>query len=544
MEKKQMIFLNQIINIRIKALFFIQLFFQAVCAIISVFPVLLIRDIVDLAAYGEKQNIRKIIYIGCFYLGIQIFHGLLSALTKYLSSWLQANISLTLEGHIFHHISKVNLQAIKFSDSVRLSNILAQDSQFISENMVTSFGEFTSAVLSFLFGFYFVSSINRSLAFIVLPLGLISSLIIRKISDTSYKNLLEQRENSTKLWKIFYEAIMGFLPLRFHDTIDLYSKKIEVQGKLLENTTVKQGSIESLSSFATRTLFMVTIGLIMITSAIFVVNGSLTLGGLTAVMMYNHMLSDPLIKLQEINHKIQRLKVSLSRVLNMLSLPAETPPEKGGIDEIELIGVTWEIDGYPVLSHIDLHIFKGQSLIITGPSGTGKTTLANLLAGIYSCVKGKVIFKEKGNVSSKRPKVSYMLQDEYLFDDTIYQNILTGNPTLPDETLKNIISICELEDIIRHHKGPIGENGICLSGGERKRVLIARTIADYDSDLFIFDEMSASLDHDTFLRIWNRVDHYLKAKSRVYIEHNRSIQKLVDCVIDVDSRFRVADLHN
>ena len=219
MEKKHMIFLNQIINIRIKALFFIQLFFQAVCAIISVFPVLLIRDIVDLAAYGEKQNIRKIIYIGCFYLGIQIFHGLLSALTKYLSSWLQANISLTLEGHIFHHISKVNLQAIKFS-------------------------------------------------------------------------------------------------------------------------------------------------------------------------------------------------------------------------------------------------------------------------------------------------------------------------------------ICELEDIIRHHKGPIGENGICLSGGERKRVLIARTIADYDSDLFIFDEMSASLDHDTFLRIWNRVDHYLKAKSRVYIEHNRSIQKLVDCVIDVDSRFRVADLHN
>ena len=74
--------------------------------------------------------------------------------------------------------------------------------------------------------------------------------------------------------------------------------------------------------------------------------------------------------------------------------------------------------------------------------------------------------------------------------------------------------------------------------------MIARTIADYDSDLFIFDEMSASLDHDTFLRIWNRVDRYLKAKSRVYIEHNRSIQKLVDCVIDVDSRFRVADLHN
>lgn len=535
MGKKQTIFLNHIINTRVKVLFLIQLLFQAVCAVISVFPVLLVRDIVDLAAYGENRNIHKIICIGCIYLGIQIIHGFLTGVTKYLTSWLQANLSLTLEKHIFQHISKVSLQSIKFSDSVRLSNILAQDSQFISENVVASFGELVSAALSFLFGFYFVSSINRHLAFIVLPLGLISSVMIRRISDTSYKNLLEQRENSTRLWKTFYEGIMGFLPLRFHNTMDRYGEKIEIQGKLLEKTTVKQGYIESLSSFVTRTLFMVTIGLIMITSAIFVVRGSLTLGGLTAVMMYNHMLSDPLIKLQEVNHRIQRLKASLSRVRNMLSLPVETPCEKGGIDEIELAGVTWDIDGYPILTQVDLHMLKGQSLMITGASGTGKTTMANLLAGIYLPGDGKVIFRENQNLSPKKPKVSYMLQDEYLFDDTIRQNILTGNPTLSDETLRTIIAICELEDVITRHGEAVGENGSRLSGGERKRVLIARTIADYDSDLFIFDEMSASLDHGTFSRIWRRVDDYLKEKTRIYIEHNRDIQQLVDRVIDLGS---------
>ncbi len=527
-------FLNHIIDTRVKVLFFVQLLCQAACAVISVYPVLLIRDLVDLAVCGEFRNINKIISIGCFYLGIQIVHGLLSALTRYLAGWLQANASFTIEKYVFRHISKVSLESIKFSDSVRLSNILAQDSQFISENMVASFGELTKAVLSFLFGFYFVSSINPFLALIVLPLGLISSLVIKKISDTSYRNLLEQRENSTRLWKKFYEGIMGFLPLRFHDTMEQYSEKIEIQGKLLEKTTVKQGYLESLSSFATSTLFMVTIGLIMITAAIFVVRGSLTLGGLTAVMMYNHMLSDPLIKLQEINHRIQRLKVSLSRVHDMLNLPVETLQEKGGIDEIQLAGAAWEADGHPILDHVDLHLFRGQSLMIAGASGTGKTTMANLLAGIYRCTNGEVRFGENRRWSSKKPKVSYMLQDEYLFDDTILRNIMIGNPNLSEETLRTILSVCELEEVAARHGGAVGDNGSRLSGGERKRVLIARTIADYDSDLFIFDEMSASLDQDTFVRIWNRVDGYLGEKIRVYIEHNQSIRQMVDCVIDVD----------
>lgn len=426
----------------------------------------------------------------------------------------------------------MKLGNIKFSDSSQLSNTLIQDTQYVSENIVEPFTEFISSVFTFCFGFYFISTINIYLALLVLPLGLISSITIKIVSKKSNKNIATQRETTTSLWKSFSEGILGFIPLRFHGFIDEYFKKVNAQGELLKKTSINQGKIESLSYLATSSLFMVTIGVIMIASSIFVVQGSMTLGGLTAIMMYSHMLSDPLINLQEINHKIQRLKVSLFRAQKIMDLPVEeTPQTHKNIDEIELANAKFAVDDHTILDNINLHINKASSLIISGATGSGKTTLVNLLTGIYEGKPGMVTYKNGGKVINGTPNVSYMLQDEYVFDDTITSNILIGNRNLTPGELERIIEVCELGDVARNHIGALGDNGQKLSGGERKRVLLARTIADINSDIFIFDEMSAALDNETFVRIWNKVDLYLKDKIRIYIEHDMSIKDKVDHVI-------------
>lgn len=449
---------KNLFDFRIKAIFVFQFLLLSLCSLISVYPVILIKKVVDLAVYGKTENINIILSVGIFYLSVQVARAILVAMSKYLSKYMQVKLSFNLQKNILEHIGKVKLENIKFSDSSQMSNTLLQDTQYISENIVEPFTEFISAVFTFGFGFYFISTINFYLALLVLPLGLISSITIKMVSKKSNKNISTQRETTALLWKSFSEGILGFIPLRFHGFINEYFKKVNSQGELLKNTSINQGKIESLSYFATSSLFMVTIGTIMIDSSVFVVQGSMTLGGLTAIMMYSHMLSDPLIQLQEINHKIQRLKVSLYRVLKIMDLPFEDEPQAcENINEIELVNAEYVIDDHKILDNINLHINKGSSLIISGATGSGKTTLVNLMTGIYEGKPEMVIYKNDGKTINGKPNISYMLQDEYIFDDTIINNILIGNRNLTQVELDKIIEVCELGNIVGNHIGAIGD---------------------------------------------------------------------------------------
>lgn len=394
-----------------------------------------------------------------------------------------------------------------------------------------------TALFTFILGIYFISQINPWLCLLIFPLALISSVIIKRLSEQSFDNLGKQRQQSTELWKTFEEGILGFLPLRFHQDIDHYFKKIEKKGFALKQVLQKQAHLESTSYFWTSTLFMLTIGCIMIVSSIFVVNNKITIGGLTAIMMYNNLLSEPLIKLQEIIKKIQKLNVSLLRIEKIYAMETGiTESSTRAIDEIYLRDVGYKIDGKTILKGVNLDIKSGTSIMIEGETGAGKSTLANIITGIYPCTSGEMYYLSGGETTDHPPKVSYMLQDEYLFDDTVYNNVLVGKRNAEPEEVENVLQICNLEKVVREHPGCIGINGKNLSGGERKRILLARTLLDDISDIYVFDEMSASLDQTMYMELWKRIDTYLKDKIRIYIEHNTVMEKDVNYIIRISNR--------
>lgn len=341
------------------------------------------------------------------------------------------------------------------------------------------------------------------------------------------------RKESTELWKTFNGGIQGFLPLRFHDSVLNYLRKIVSQGMKLKKVSLIQSKVESSMYFFTNTLFMFTIGSIMILSAIFVVEDKITIGGLTAIMMYNSLLSQPLIQLQSVVKRVQKLKVSANRIFMILDIPMDVNEEYGIVDEIKVTDLYYKLEEKQILKNINLHIKAGDSILIQGMTGVGKTTLVNVLVGLCDSTKGTVEYLYQNNPVVYKPRVSYMLQDEFLFDDTIYSNILVGNQNAGHEQLCEVITICELDDIVKSHSEGIGNNGICLSGGERKRVLLARTIIDSKADIYVFDEMSAALDQDTFIRIWERIDLYLADKIRIYIEHDMQIEDKVDYILSI-----------
>ena len=530
-------FMKGIIDRKTKVFFVYETLFFLLGSFLSIYPIKYMEKVINVAVYGGNNVIAKILSLGGVYLLLQIIRAMVIALAEYLAKLKQAEITMELQLQTFSHISKMKLSHINFNDTSSISVTLIEDTQYAGENLITSYKELVTAAFNFIFGVYYISKINPALCLLVFPLGLISSIAIKRISEKSFDNMKKQRAKSTELWKTFEEGILAFLPLRIHQDIGSYSDKIKTKGMSLKQVLQKQAYLESATYFGTSALFMVTIGAIMILASLFVVQNKITIGGLTAIMMYNNLLSEPLIKMQDIIKKIQKLKVSLSRLADIYHMSTEDENMKiGPIDGILLQDVSYEINGKTVLKNIDLHINKDTSIMIKGETGAGKTTLVNIITGVYPCSSGSIVYLFQNKEMNYTPKVSYMLQDEYLFDDTILNNILVGNRNIGKEELETVIDICNLPEVISAHPEKIGMNGKNLSGGERKRVLLARTILDNVSDIFVFDEMSASLDEKNYMDLWVKIDAYLANKIRIYIEHNAIMEQKMDCTININNK--------
>lgn len=504
---------------------------------LSIYPIVLMRDIIDLALLGEKNNISSIVFNGIIYLIIQILRACIVGITSFYSKKIQAEISLDVQVKVFEKLQKVKLETFKMSNKAFLNETIIHDTQYISQNMVDPFVSIVRSIFSFIFGIYYMSKINFNLIFLILPLCLISSLMIKKVSNKSYQNITKQRQYSETLWSTYKEGILAFLPVRLHNYSHIYLQKVKKEGEALKGNQIYQGKLESATYIITSSLFMVTIGIIMIISSIMIIKGSLSIGGLTAILMYNHMLVDPLLVLQEVNQKIIKLKVSISRVFEIIMMEEDNiEKSQFKLSHIKLENVSFKIGRKTILSNVNLSLDSPKSVLIMGKTGAGKSTLTNLISGIYTSYEGSITYLYKNGISKLKPKLSCLLQDEYLFDDSIKNNIRIGNYNISDEKLKKLIHICEVDEILEVHKdNKIGENGEKLSGGERKRVLLARTLANESADIYIFDEMSASLDNDSFLRLWPIVDNYISNKIRIYIEHNIVIKENVERVFLVEN---------
>ena len=500
-----------------------------ISAVFSFYPVILIQKIVDTAS-GNGANIFAIILnYGVLYLILQILNAAFSSLAKYLTELLQAKISLKAQLNLYRSLTRTQIQYIKNNHTSDLNNYLIKDTEYCAQNILSPYVRGISALLQFVFGFYFMSRINIYLTLIIIPLGLFSSLMIEAIRKKSEQNFTKQRRATELMWKTFTEGIYGFLPVKLHRVTETYYKKVSKNGESLADSQIRQSRLENLTYFCTSSLFMFSIGIILIISALMITKDIISVGGLTAILMYNHMLTDPLLETVSINQDLIRLKVSVGRLQQILNLPKdrENLPVVP-VDEILLENISYDFESRTIIKDLTLNLKAPVSLAVFGKTGAGKTTLVNLITHIYTPRKGHVQYRWKGSVVQGLPKISYLIQDEYLFDDTITNNIMIANPSLPEEDFKEIVRECHLAEVLKNHSGTIGENGAHLSGGERKRVLLARALADSQADIYVFDELSSALDAGTFQQIFTNVETRLKDKIRIYIEHNRSIEDKVD----------------
>jgi ATP-binding cassette subfamily B protein len=277
-----------------------------------------------------------------------------------------------------------------------------------------------------------------------------------------------------------------------------------------------------------------------------VLAGRMQIGAFTAFNIYMMQLMFPIIALGWVVNIFQRGTASLIRLNEILHEQAEIKDEPGAKDfevqgEIEFRGLNFAYAGKPVLRNVNLKIPAGSSMAIVGPTGSGKTTLVNLIPRIYDAAPGTVLIDGRPvrefSVGSLRKNIGFVPQETFLFSDRIRENIALGVESASDQTIRDAAEAAniatDIEGFPDRYQTMVGERGITLSGGQKQRTAIARALIR-NPRILILDDALSSVDTHTEDKILNHLREVMRGRTTIFISHRVSTVRNAD---------RIAVLH-
>jgi len=262
--------------------------------------------------------------------------------------------------------------------------------------------------------------------------------------------------------------------------------------------------------------------------------GRLSTGVLIVFLLYLGKMYKPLRDLSKMVNTVSKAAVGYERIRELLAIESRVQDLPGArsappfMGDIELDRVSFKYDGGGlVLKDVSLHVAPGQTAAIVGPSGTGKTTIASLIPRFYDPLSGQVkidgVDIREFTLKSLRDRVSFVLQDTMLFRATIWENIAYGRPDAPPEETVRAAKLANAHDFIMNmplgYATVVGERGATLSGGERRRIAIARAIVR-NTPILILDEPTSGLDAASEQAVIEALQHLMEGRTSVVIAHH------------------------
>lgn len=282
--------------------------------------------------------------------------------------------------------------------------------------------------------------------------------------------------------------------------------------------------------------------------AYFVLQGEFTIGGLVAYRGYWWQLFAPVFSLAQVNEMIQRAIAAASRVFEVLDAPEEVtdapaaiaPDTVQGHIRFERLHFAYHPER-PILQDVSFESLPGQRIGIVGPSGTGKTTILNLMLRFYDPQEGVILLDGHDlrhlQQQAFRRHVALVTQEPFLFNDTVRHNILFGRLDATDEEIETAARLANAHDFImdlpRGYDTLVGERGVKLSGGQKQRICIARAFLA-NPKVLLLDEATASVEPESEALIQAALERLMQGRTTVIVTHRLSLVRDCDCILVID----------
>ena len=398
---------------------------------------------------------------------------------------------------------------------------------------------------------YFIAlfSISVKLTLFTLLIIPISAIGIAMVTKRLKKEAKDMQSSIGRLLTIIDETLMGMRIIRAFNATDFILKRFS-----RENDFYRKASLQGFKKRELAPVFSEVAGVIVV-AGILIYGGSMILKnngaatGLQAsefiafIAIFSQVMR-PAKAMVVALANIQRGEASGQRILEVLDTPilvADKPGAailKGFTDIIEFRDVCFGYSNTPVLKNISFTLEKGKTLALVGPSGVGKSTIADLMPRFYDVTSGSITIDGEDirdfTMESLRTQMSFVTQDIILFNDSIFNNIALGKPDATIEEVMNAAKVANAHDFIMHtedgYQTNIGDRGIRLSGGQRQRLSIARAVFKNPA-ILILDEATSALDTESEKSVQDALENLMEGRTTLVIAHRLSTIKDADEIL-------------
>ncbi len=508
-------------------------------------PYLVGRAVDSFIAVGDRTGlaINMLLLLGVYLagLGARMLQG-------YLMGWVGQNTLALLRGKIFHKLQRLSLQYFDKHDAGDLMSRLVNDVDTINNLLSMGLVQAISGALSLtgillaMFGLYWPLALAASS---VIPVMLITTNLFAKMARRAFR---KTRETIGDVSADLQEDIAGIKVAQAFNRTGLNQARFAQRNAANRDANVGATAITSAFSPTMDLLSTVATIIVVTFGGYLAMEGMVTIGLVVAFLGYVQQFFWPIQQISQIYTQAQSAMAGAERIFDLLDTEedmvdaagAKTIPHIQGRVVFEKVDFAYD-PLHPVLHRVDLAAEPGQTVALVGPTGAGKTTVANLIARFYDVTGGRVTIDgmnvRDASLDSLRSQLGIVPQNSFLFSGTVADNIRYGRLEATDEEVEQAARLANAHDfILRLPQGydtVLGERGNSLSQGQRQLVAFARAILA-NPRILILDEATSSVDTRTEMLIQQALEQLLQGRTSFVIAHRLSTIRNADQVLVID----------
>jgi len=534
---------------------FVCAFLESILAKMPIFLAFLVLS----GFYQKTLTGTKCLYIGIDLIAVVVAQAVVHYLCDRLQSAAGYMIFTDKRMELGGHLRKLPMGYFTSGNIGKISSVLSTDMVFIEEVAMSTLGNMMSYMLSAFVLLVFMFFLDLRLGLIAAAVTLLAWFIAKGMNKVSLKEAAGRQDQSEHLTDAVLSFAEGISVIKSYNLIGEKSEELTENFRRSRDTsTVFERKMTPWTRGLT-ILYAVGISAIFVLSVWLQQSGSLSLPYLLGVLLFVFDLFSPLKALYGEASRLTVMNAALDRIEAVLN--EEELPDKGtqhisqadsNLPEICFDNVTFAYQDKEVLHDISFSMKKHTMTALVGPSGGGKSTIANLLARLWDVKSGKVTIRGTDirdvPLSELMEQISMVFQRVYLFQDTIYNNISMGKPDATEEEVYEAAKKARCYDFVMvlpdGFQTVIGEGGATLSGGEKQRISIARCILK-DAPIVILDEATASVDTDNESYIQEAINELVKGKTLLVIAHRLNTIRQADQILVIaDGRISEQGTHD